>query len=465
METLNFQDSAFLRLESDRCPFHVAGLLILKRPRNEPPGFARRLAGHMAKLPLLWPMLGRQLADPSTGGKYAWTTADAYDHACHVLHYALSQPGRMRDLMQLVARVHERPLDRSRPLWELHLIEGLPGRRIAIYCKVHHALVDGIGALGMLKAIFSEDPQARFRVAAAESAAGEHRQRLSLARQRASTTDAVFRQYRALPELSSLLSAMGIDALLGRKDSPQLPFTAPRTIFNTRLDSKRAIITCDLPFRAMRDVAHRAGGTVNDVLLAVCGGAMRDYLLSLDALPAESLAAGVPVSLKKAGQVEGNRLSFLICPLATNERDPQKRLQRIVRATTTAKRRLAKVSPTASQDYTNLLLLPVMALIISGNATRVTPVLNALVSNVPGSQSPLYLDGARLEGIYPLSVIADTLAINFTAVSYTNKLCLAITACPTSLPGIERIQELLAENFRRLQAVFPAGPVGRRSAR
>ncbi|MEP1594890.1 MAG: wax ester/triacylglycerol synthase family O-acyltransferase, partial [Halieaceae bacterium] len=437
MQKLAFQDSAFLRLESAQRPFHVAGLMVFKLPPDAPRGYLRKLARHCGRLNELWPIFNRKLSEPELSGNTGWVTDEDYDPARHVSHYALPPPGRMEDLLQLITAAHERPLDRGRPLWEIHIIEGLSGGRFAIYCKVHHALVDGVGALRMMDALFSTDPDASINFRKAKPLASEHQRKHSLLDNLGKLPDTLVQQYKAVPQLSRLLRTMGLDAFRGKSESMTLPFTAPRSLFNGEVDSRRLAVTCDLPLKRARKLAHAAGGTLNDVLLAVCGSALRRYLIDQNALPRRSLIAGVPVSLKRGGESAGNQLSFILCPFFTNEHDQVKRLNKVIRSTRQAKKELLSMSAMASQEFANMMLLPTIILTLSGNATRVNPAINAIFSNVPGSRKTLYLEGAELQSLYPLSVVTDGMGINLTVVSYVNKLCFAITACPTMQPGVE----------------------------
>lgn len=450
MEKLSSQDAGFLKIESAHCPFHVAGLMILKPPADPPRNYLRRVAARCGRLNELWPIFAKKLSDPENLSDAAWVPADDYAPARHVFHYALPQPGRMEDLLELVTRAHERPLDRSRPLWELHVIEGLPRERFAIYCKVHHALVDGVGAMRMIQGLFSTSPDAPIDLSAGGGALHRHEHH-SLFRQLGDITQGLLRQYRAIPELSGLLAHMGADALRGRTDSMRLPFTAPRTLFNTELDSRRSIIVCDLPLGPVRGMAHKMGGSINDVLLTVCGGALRHYLLQQEALPRSSLIAGMPVSLRTGDGDQGNRLSYIMSPFFTNERDDLKRLQRIIRVTSAAKADLTRVSTTAAEDYYALIMAPTILLTVTGNAMRVRPATNAIFSNVPGSRERLYLEGAELEAIYPLSIVTDGMGLNITVLSHVNKLCFAIASCPTHQPGIGRLGKLLRDSYRDLR--------------
>lgn len=452
MEKLNFLDTSFLRLESSRHPFHVAGLMILKLPPGAPKNYLRKLVARSGQLNEVWPIFNKKLSDPDDLSKGRWVPEENYHPERHVLHYALPQPGRMEDLLSLVSRAHERQLDRNRPLWEMHIIEGLPRDRFALYCKVHHALVDGVGAMKMMNALFSTSPRARINPDEIAPLAAQQSERHTLLAGLDDMRRGLLQQYRALPQLSALLAHMGIDALLGKDNAMKLPFTSPRSIFNTEMDSARRVIICDLPFGQVRTMARNMGGSINDVLLAVCGGALRRYLLQQEALPRKSLVAGLPVSIKSADTQAGNQLSFILCPFFTNERDDLKRLKRVIKTTTRAKSDLAGMSSTANQDLTNLIMMPTVLLTLTGNATRVTPAINAIFSNVPGSREKLYMEGAELESLYPLSVVTDGMGINLTVVSYGKKLCFAITSCPTEQPGIEQLGDLLRESFRDLQA-------------
>ena len=236
----------------------------------------------------------------------------------------------------------------------------------------------------------------------------------------------------------------------------KLPFTAPRTLFDTQLDSRRALSVCDLPLNSVRKIAHDTGGSINDVLLAVCGGALRRYLRAQDALPKASLVAGMPVSLKSSGGAEGNKLSYIMAPFFSNESDDLRRLRRVIKVTRAAKAELGKMSTTAAEDYYALIMTPAVLLTVTGNATLVPPVTNAIFSNVPGSKEKLYLEGAELLKLYPLSIVTDGMGLNITVVSHAAKLCFAVISCPTEQPGIEQLGKLIKASFGDLQKAVRA---------
>lgn len=450
MQKLSSQDLGFLKIESSRCPFHVAGLMILKKPEGAGRNYFRQLVKKCGRLNEMWPIFNRKLRDGADLSNAAWIEAEDYRPDRHVYHYALPQPGRMEDLITLATRAHERPMDRARPLWEVHVIEGLPRDRYALYCKVHHALVDGVGAMKMLQGLFSTDPRARlsFNPNLASTRTHHHH---SLFQRLAGISRGVLRQYRAIPELSGLLAHMGTDAFRGKTDAMRLPFTAPRTLFNTELDSSRSIVLCDLPLGTVRRMARQMGGSINDVLLAICGGGLRRYLRQHDGLPRSSLVAGIPVSLRTSDADAGNKLSYIMAPFFTNEADDFKRLQRVIKVTARAKRELANVSATAAEDYYALIMAPAILLTVTGNAMRVRPAINAIFSNVPGSRKKLYLEGAELEAIYPLSIVTDAMGLNITVLSHVDKLCIAIASCPTDQPDIEDLGGLLKESYKALR--------------
>ncbi len=451
MTRLSAQDAGFLRIETPRCPFHVAALMVLRPPEGAAGNFLRKLARDCGRLNEILPAFNRQLSDPENISGAHWEEATNYCPENHVFHYALPQPGRMQDLLQLVTRAHERRLDRHRPLWELHIIEGLPGGRFAMYCKTHHALVDGIGAMRMIQSLFSTDPAGRIDFRQVRREQGHRHSHHSLFEQLGRVARSTLKQYRALPQLSRLLLHMGEDILRGNAEGMRLPFTAPRTLFNTELEARRSLTICDLPLGTVRRLAKQSGGTVNDVLLAICGGALRRYLKAQNALPKSSLIVGMPVSLKSAQGEDGNRLSYILSPFFTSESNDAKRLQRVVRSTRAAKREMAAMSVTAAEDFYALLMLPAVLLTLSGNAERVRPAINAIFSNVPGARTPLYLNGARLEALYPLSIITHGMGLNITVVSHAGKLCFGIAGCPERQAAIDELPGHIRASYNALR--------------
>lgn len=451
MTRLNLQDYAFLRLESEERPFHIAGLALCTPPKNADDNYLRDLSNRLRRLPVAFPVFARKLSDPAALGVQSWVDADDYDADYHIFHYALPAPGRPEDLVRILSRVHERMLDRSRPLWEIHLIEGLEGRRFAFYCKFHHALMDGVGALHMIQRLFDTDPETPLKLGkkrrSEKSVAGQR----SVGQRLRRLGSTMAEQSHAIPELYGLLGQMGLRGWREGTTAPPLPFTAPHALFNQQITDHRRLLMTNLPLRSVRRIGAARGGTINDALLAICGGALREYLLAQQALPERSLSAGVPVSVEPSGEHEGNQLSTLICPFATDIDDPVVRLERIVGTTRQAKDDLQHLSRAASQDYMNLLLLPGIALTLSGGATLIPPPFNVIMSNVPGPREQLYFNGASVDSLYPLSLVSDAQALNITALSYRKRLCIGIVACPSLLPDIDTLPRLIRRAHRQLR--------------
>lgn len=454
MQKLSFQDAFFLRAESSSCPFHVAALMVFKFPEHAPSNYLKSLAKQFGQIGEVWPVFTRKLADPNNLKNPHWIEAEDYSYGDHVLHYRLPKLGKMEDLLALIAHSHEQVLDRTRPLWQAHIIEGLSGKRFAIYFKVHHALVDGVGGIKMIREMLTPDPEGRLLDCEQSTHAAKHHDKESIGDLVKHSINAILKQSQAVSEASAMLANMGLDSLLGKKDRPQVPFSAPRTLFNNELGTRRRLIVCELPIDRLHAISKHFGGTINDVLVSICGSALRSYLLELDALPERSLDAGLPVSIKGANASEGNQLSFIICPFVTDEADASKRIKRVIKITKKAKNDLAHISGAGSENLATMTMVPFLMVSLTHSSQLVPPVFNAIVSNVPGAKNKLYLEGAELENLYPLSVVTDGMGLNITAISYNGKLCLGITAAPASEPHIECLSEKIQKGFEELISVI-----------
>ncbi len=451
MKKLSFQDAFFLRAESSVCPFHVALLMELSLPEAAPSNYLSKLTKQFHKLPSVWPVFGYCLAEPESLRNPKWIEAEDYDPKDHVLHYRLPAKSTNNDLLSLVGRAHEQLLDRTRPLWEVHVIEGLPKNRFAIYFKVHHALIDGVGGVKLMREMLTADPKGRLLDRERPPVKRAHHNKESIVQAVRHSAEAILKQAKALPEASALLANLGIDNLLGKLDVPQLPFSAPRTVFNQTLSSRRRFVTCELPLKKVKQIGQQYGGTINDVLIAIFGSALRDYLLDNETLPKETLEAGIPVSVKTPGGDQGNQLSFIICPFVTQQSDPENRLKKIISTTRKAKQDLSHVSATANEDLAIMTMIPFLALTLTHSSQRFPPVFNTIVSNVPGPSEKMFLEGAKLERVYPLSVVTDGMGLNITVISYNNRLCIGVTAAPSNDAPIEQLGRYIKRGFKTLE--------------
>ena len=439
-------DSVFLLAESRQTPMHVGGLQLFRPPADFPgtEELFRRLVATEEVAPLFRKRPHRSL---STAGQWAWVDDHQFDLEHHVRHNALPKPSRVLELLALCSRLHGTLLDRRRPLWEFHLIEGLADGRFAIYFKIHHALVDGVSAQRLLQQVLTKDPEARDLPApwaVRDRPAG-----------------------RAVPPpigLATLRSAMqvaadaaGIPAALRttlRRSladlSSPVSFAAPRTMFNVPITGARRFAAQSWPMRRFTAITSTAGATLNDVVLAVCSGALRRYLTELNALPEQPLIAMVPVALKRHKE-SGNAVGAVMCNLATDLADPAARLATIRSSMLGGKQALAGMSPLQLVAMTGLGMSPLALQAVPGYSELFRPPFNIIISNVPGPRSSLYLNGARLDGLYPLSIPYHGQALNITCTSYDDELGFGLTGCRRTVPHLQYLLGYLDDELTALE--------------
>jgi diacylglycerol O-acyltransferase len=399
----------------------------------------------------------------ATGGQWVWTEDTQFDIEHHVRHSALPKPGRVRELLELCSRLHGTRLALERPLWEATVIEGLRDGRMAMYTKMHHALVDGVSSMRLLQSVLSTDPSRRrmpppWAVQPGEAPAG------NLEPQGADSdlhlTD--------LP-LSAFRSAFGITAdaagLPGalvrtitrgvRNETSALSFYAPRTILNTKITGSRRFAAEDWPIERLRAVGRATGTTINDVVLAMVSGAMRRYLTDLGALPDTTLVAMVPVGLhaKQSQQASvdgGNAVGAVMVKLGTDLADPAERLRAIHRSMRDGKDALGTMTPLQIMAMSAIGLAPAILppLLKMSGVTR--PPFNLIISNVPGPRVPHFYNGAELVGMYPLSIPIHGMALNITCTSYAGNMGFGLTGCRRTVP---RLQLLLTHLDHELTAL------------
>ena len=457
---VEFSRRLFLRQESSSCPYHVASVGIFTQPDDAPRNYMKTLVANYGRIPEVWPIFKLKLDKPDSTRNLHWVEAEDYDPNAHLIYHRLPRGSQFEDLLDLLSQAHEVVLDRHLPLWQVHIVDGLPNKGFAVYSKIHHALVDGISGFKIIQEILSNDPNKPLL----STTERPHRHKKpqteeSLADNIKGALNGLARQSKALAETSVLFGTYGLDYLLGRKDVPKLPFTAPRTILNKKLGPKRRIIPCQLPIVELKQIGHQYGGTLNDVVTAICGSALRRYLSEQDQLPKKTLTAGMPVFIKSAESEGGNNsLSFMICPFATDLEDPVERLKVIVKATTKGKKELSALISEAHQDLAVLSLVPFLVLNLTHTTHLAPPAFNAVVSNFPGPKEQLYLEGSRLEALYPISIVADGMGLNITLISYQDKLCISIVAAQENEPNIQNFGGMIEDAFQELLATLKIPP-------
>ena len=445
-------DASFLLMETREQPMHVGGLQIFQLPHGAGPDYVGDLYRRLLTYDTLRGLYRRRPSMPSNIlGDLWWKDErnEDVDLEYHVRLSALPKPGRVRELLELVSRLHGTLLDRHRPLWEFHLIEGLEDNRFATYGKVHHALVDGIRGTQESAAQYSPDPTAERPPMWAP--------RDKPARAEASTERRP--SWRAAAELVG--DVAGVAPTLMKvftdgisKDSAAVAFTAPKTMLNVSLTGARRFAAQSWPIDRIKKVGKANGATINDVVLAMCSGALRRYLIANEALPTKSLIAAVPVALPvaDANREGGNAVTMVLSRLATEIADPLERLTAIRASMLTAKESMAGRS-TLQINAVGMAttIVPTGLNLIPGYVAYGRPPYNLVISNVPGPREPLYWNGARLVGWYPVSVPTEGLALNMTVLSYGDNMEFGLTGCRRSVPHLQHLLDYLEDSLAELE--------------
>lgn len=450
---LSVLDSSWLTLESKETPMHVGSLAIFSLPKNAPEDFLQNVYQRFRQVKEYAAPFNQKLSSPNSPTP-RWLTDEALDIDYHLRHSALPSPGGERELMVLVSRLHGSLLDRSRPLWECHIIEGLTNNRFAIYTKMHHSMVDGVAGMKLLQASFSEDPTVELGPPWEKSSSYASKKRAPLDSFNLVKASAaqITGQLKTLPGLAKTFGGIGKVALTSAAGKTPIPYQAPKTNLNPRISGQRLFVVQPFELERIRALAKKTGNTINDIVMALCAGCLRKYMQEFDTLPEQPLIANVPVSIRPEGQSTGNAISTLLCSLATQENDPAERLKIIHDSMNAGKKQLQAMSRTEIVNYTMLVNLPFTVGQIIGTAGRIRPMYNVVISNVPGPKAPLYLNGARMESLYPISLIFNGQAVNITITSYVDTLDFAFTACRRSMPKVTQLPRYIREAMEELEA-------------
>lgn len=462
MKKLSFVDTGFLLAESREMPMHVAGVSLYTLPEgaNEQE-FLHELAANLRDADQLLPPFGDRLKTGRLGlaGSAYWEPDPSLDMDYHIRHSALPKPGRYRELFTLVSRLHGTLLDRKRPLWEMHIIEGLRNRQFALYSKTHHAAVDGARSIHLARSMMSSDPDFRLEESPLSLRSWEkYRTSLKLGK-KPSFTDEEVRNVADRLKASFDTSASLYNALrgftrawAGRGGNLKLPhMEVPRSSLNTSIDSARRFVAQSWPFARIHAVAKAMDGTFNDAVLAMCAGALRQYLQVHAELPEQSLKAMVPVSIRQEGDIDSsNAIAAISADLATNIADPGERFRAIQESVRAGRGFYQGMSQAEIQLFALAMQAPSMLMMPLGLAHQMPPY-NTVISNVPGIQEKMYWNGARLDGSYPLSIVTDGIALNITLLTYGKNVDFGIIACRRSVPQVQRLIDYMEEALQELE--------------
>ena len=472
---LSGMDASFLHLETPEMPMHVGSLQIADLPEGYAGDYYEDVKRWMATRMHLAAVFQRKLAlMPFDLANPVWVDDEDVDLDYHVRHVILPRPGTMEQLEKYVARLHSSLLDRSRPLWEIYVIEGLHTGQVAIYNKMHHAAIDGQAGVAIAKALLSgsatppptKPPRARPRT---------NRYQLGVAELAGAAVSNAVVQYvklfKSLPAMGRALRAVvyPVSEVDGKRhlSLPEGFQLGPKTPLNVAITNQRAFAARSLPLAEVKAMAKRSGASLNDIVMATCAGALKRYLADYDCAPAKPLIAGVPVSLREAGNTDpNNQVSMMLVSLATHIADPIERLMAINASAQLGKKLQLNVKGAMPTDFPSLGVPWIMTGLVSlyGRsrlANRLPPIANVAISNVPGPQFPLYFAGAKLAGFFPVSIPGHGVALNITVQSYNGSLEVGLTGCRRAVPDVADLADYIVAEHHALRALIEArAPVG-----
>jgi diacylglycerol O-acyltransferase / wax synthase len=469
MQQLTGLDASFLVMETATTTGHVGGLSVLDPSGAPKPLTLARLTEVMAeRLPLV-PVLRRKLLNVPLGlDQPYWIDDPDFDIEYHVRELALPRPGSDAQLTEQVSRLHARPLDRSRPLWEIYLISGLAHRRAAVYTKIHHSAIDGASGAELLTVLLDLKPTGRelpparpFRPERPPSWPELTARAVArLAWRPVQTVRLTNELVKVLPTLTPVMNTL-VGGMLGlnRGDGAVISTTlgrAPATPFNKAITPHRRIAFRSVDLATVKAVKNAFGVSVNDVVMAMSAGALRRWLAGHNALPSQPLISMIPVSVRDPASkgALGNRVSAMLAMLPTNVTEPDLRLEIVHRATRIAKAQQAAI-PQGLVDQISDFAPPALTaraarVVFATGVLHRVPPFNVTISNVPGPNVPVYLCGARMIAHYPVSVVTDGQGLNITLVGYLGQLHFGLVACRELVPDIDVLAGYLVDELALL---------------
>jgi diacylglycerol O-acyltransferase / wax synthase len=458
MKTMSGVDGAFLHLETPETPMHVASLHLFDLPAGYRGDFYAKVKRQMAQRLHLAPVLTRKLAPmPLQFANPVWIEDDEIDLDYHVQRVNLPGPGTQAQLEDIAARLHSETLDRHRPLWRLAVIDGLQTGQAGYYFQVHHAVLDGQAGVLLANALFDAAPQPR-RIRRGVASIAEHPGIVELAAA-ALKHDAgqYIKLLRHLPNVVKMLAGMlGATSDAGKAQLGQNFSFGPKTPLNVPITGERGFATATIALPTLERLAAAHEAKLNDIVLALCSGALRRYLVRHGGVPNKPLIATMPISLREAGNTEYTTQATLsLVNLHTHIADPVKRL-RAIRDSAGAAKSLAKrargVIPTDFPSIGTPWLLRALAALYGRleNASAMPPIANVVISNVPGPPVPLYEAGARMASYWPLSIVEHGVGLNITVMSYAGNMGFGFATARSAVPHASELPEALEAALNEL---------------
>lgn len=467
MEQLSGLDATFINMETRNAPTHISSLMVYDQ--STAPGgrvtFKGILANVESRLHLARCFRQKIVRVPFGFDHPYWIEDADFDLEFHVRHIALPKPGDWRQLCIQVARLHARPLDLGKPLWEMFVIEGLdeveglPPGCFAILTKIHHAAIDGVSGMEVIAAIHDLEPEGKPAPPTERWVPESEPSFVELAmRSAVNNVQQPFRFARILSEAAP----PAIKAFMERAsetDDDDKPVEVPRTRFNGKVSPHRVFEAASFSLANVKQIRRRVEGcTVNDVILATVGGGLRKYLEHHLELPLETLSAFAPISTRTADQTGkgGNQVSGMFVALHTDEADPVRRLERVFRTTTSSKELSQAVGARSMTDVTQTMpgaLAGIAGRLVArtGLMSRLTPIAHCVVTNVPGPQVPLYSTGAKMIGSFGMGLPMAGIGLFHAVLSYNGAITVSVTGCRDQMPDPSFYAECIEESFRELR--------------
>jgi diacylglycerol O-acyltransferase / wax synthase len=449
LKLLSPMDAYLVRLETPNTHMHTASLLVLRRPDRATPDFVRELYEQLVALPFAQtPPFFYRLYRGRRWRKPAWEVVDDLDMAYHLRFSSLAAPGNREDLTALVQQLHSEPLDFSRPLWQCHMIDGLADNCFAFYLKMHHALADGGTVVRLISTFLSEQPEP-FSLQLAQ----QRHKAVFGAPAAATASKTEIGKGKAMKLAFSTLVKQ-----LRTRDDPEIvtPYVAPATPFDCPLGPDRTYALQSIGLGRLSALRKKSGATVNDLVLAACADALRRYLLEVDALPARPLVVSVAVALEREeGSIgQGNEVAGVYIALPTHLADGRERIAFVHSSMNKAKEAVLGMPKAAIEAYMRLTSIPFATSQMLGLGTLFPPYSNVTISNVPGPREKLYFHGARVEHMYPASVIFNRQALNITVRGCTDDLNIGVVACSRAVPDLQRLTDYIVDAVAHLEQDF-----------
>jgi diacylglycerol O-acyltransferase / wax synthase len=466
LKHLSIVDGAFLHLESPEMPMHVGSVHLFELPAGYQGSWYEDVKAHVTSRMHLAPVFTRKLAlMPFDLANPVWIDDDDIDLDYHMRYLVLPKPGTLEQLWTLVSRLHSMLLDRSRPLWEFYVIEGLQSGQVAFYGKVHHAAIDGQAGVMLGQSVFDLTPEPR-KVRPPRARRGS-RYQLGVAEMLAAGLE---NQLNQLLQLGKLLPGLAKSAAAtigqavrelrtpadpGEKAPGKLKL-APPTPFNHSITNQRAFTAVSLPLDETKRIGKALKASVNDMVLWLCATALRGYLADSRELPDKSLVAVVPISLREAGDATmNNQVAGTVIDLGTQQADPLQRLALIKAGTAAMKQQMGTWGGVVPTDFPSLgspwLISGLASLYGRSRLADRLRFANVTISNVPGVPMPVYLAGAKMLNHYPVSIVVHGVALNITVQSYMGQLCFGLIACRRAVPDVDELGRQLQRAFETMQ--------------